>query len=87
MAKATLTLSEMLDRTKPQGRDLTQTELASLEALIDAAGIEAVLQGLSEICGLKAEHIAQAWQDTPLAKRWATMEGALGVASTKATGL
>ena len=51
MAKATLTLSEMLDRTKPQGRDLTQTELASLEALIDAASIEAVLQGLSEICG------------------------------------
>jgi hypothetical protein len=87
MAKATFTLSEMLDRAKPQGRDLTQAELTSLEALIDAAGIEAVLQGLSEICGLKAEHIAQAWQDTILAKRWATLEGALGVASTKATGL
>ena len=48
-------------------RDLTQAELAALEALIDTAGIEAVLQGLSEICGLKAEQ--QAWQDTPLAKR------------------
>jgi hypothetical protein len=55
--------------------------------MVDAGGIEAVVQGLSEICGLKADHIAHAWQDAALAKRWATMEGALGVASTKATGL
>lgn len=87
MAKATLTLTQMLDRTNPRSRDIDQSELATLEALIDAAGIEAVLQGLSEICGLKAEHIAEAWQDTILAKQWATLEGALGVASTKATGL
>jgi hypothetical protein len=39
-------------------RDLNQTELAELEVLIDAAGIEAVIQSLSEICGLKADHIA-----------------------------
>jgi hypothetical protein len=84
---AAFTLSQMLDRTNPQGRDLSPAELEGLEALIDAAGIEAVLQGLSEICGLKAEHIASNWQDTPLAKRWATLEGALGVASTKAGGL
>ena len=85
---AAFTLSEMVDRTNTRAnRDLDQAELYSLEALIDVAGIEAVLQGLSEICGLKAEHVAQAWQDTPLAKRWATLEGALGVASTKATGL
>jgi len=72
---AAFTLSEMLDRTNTRAnRDLDQAELYSLEALIDVAGIEAVLQGLSEICGLKAEHIAQAWQDTPLAKRWATLE-------------
>ena len=44
MAKATLTLSEMLDRTNPRDRDLTPAELASLEALIDTAGIEAVIQ-------------------------------------------
>ena len=55
--------------------------------LVDATSIEAVIQGLSEICGAKAEHIAHNWQDTILAKRLATMEGALGVASTKATGL
>jgi hypothetical protein len=46
-----------------------------------------VLQQISEICDAKAEHIAENWQDTILAKRWATLEGALGVASTKATGL
>lgn len=78
MAIRTLSLSH---------RDLNQTELNTLEALIDAAGIEAVLQGLSEICGLKADHITHTWEDTILAKRWATLEGALGVASTKATGL
>jgi hypothetical protein len=80
MATHTLPLSHA-------NRDLNQTELDTLEAMVDAAGIEAVVQGLSEICGLKADHIAHAWQDTILAKRWATMEGALGVASTKATGL
>jgi hypothetical protein len=77
----------MATTTLSPDRDLNQSELAELEALVDAVGIEAVLQGLSEICGAKAEHIASAWQDTPLAKRWATLEGALGVASTKATGL
>ena len=80
---ATFTLSQMLDRGN---RDLNQT-VAALEALIDAAGIEAVIQGLSEICGLKADHITHNWQDTILAKRWATLEGALGVTSTKATGV
>ena len=77
----------MAAHTLTPDRDLDQSELGELEALVDAAGIEAVLQGLSEICGLKAEHIAHNWQDVALAKRWATMEGALGVASTKATGL
>jgi hypothetical protein len=77
----------MAAHTLTPDRDLDQEELAELEALVDTAGIEAVLQGLSEICGAKAEHIASNWQDTLLAKRWATLEGALGVASTKATGL
>jgi hypothetical protein len=75
---AAYTLSDFLPHND---RDLDQTELNTLEAMVDAAGIEAVVQGLSEICGLKADHIAHA----ALAKRWATMEGALGVASTKAT--
>jgi hypothetical protein len=65
----------------------TEQEDYDLERLIDRRGIEQVLQQISELCGAKAEHIAHNWQDTALAKRWATMEGALGVASTKATGL
>jgi hypothetical protein len=58
----------MLDHANP--RDLNQSELDALEALIDAAGIEAVVQGLSEICGAKAEHIASNWQDTALGLRF-----------------
>jgi hypothetical protein len=77
----------MAAHTLTPDHDLNQSELNTLEALIDAAGIEAVLQGLSEICGLKADHITHYWQGTNLAKRWATLEGALGAASTKATGL
>ena len=65
----------------------TEQELWDLEGLIDRRGIEAVLQQISEICGLKSQHIASDWQDTALARRWATLEGAVGVASTKATGL
>jgi hypothetical protein len=57
---ACYTLTQMLDRANQ--RDLNQGELEALEALVDAAGIEAVMQGLSEICGLKADHIAEAWQ-------------------------
>jgi hypothetical protein len=81
---AAYTLSDFLPHND---RDLNQGELDTLEALVDAAGIEAVVQGLSEICGAKADHIREAWQDAPLAKRWATLEGALGVAFIKATGL
>ena len=75
----------MAAHTLSPNRDLNQSELNTLEAMVDATGIEAVIQGLSEICGLEADRIAHSWQDTILAKRWATLEGALGVASTKAT--
>ena len=50
-------------------------------------GIESVLMALSEICGGKAEHIASCWQDTLLAKQWATLERAIGVIVPKAAGL
>lgn len=65
----------------------TSRETDELEALIDRRGIEAVLQQISDLCGLKADHIASNWQDCTLAKRWATVAGAVGVASTRATGL
>jgi hypothetical protein len=67
--------------------NLTSEQAYALEALIDQAGIELVLMALSEICGAKAEHIASNWQDTLLAKRWATLEGAIGCIVPKATGL
>ena len=66
---------------------LTEQQLTDLEALIDSRGIDQVLMAISEICGDKAEHIATNWQDAVLAKRWATIEGAVGVIVPKATGL
>ena len=66
---------------------LTEQEAFNLEGLIDRRGIEQVLQQISDICGLKAQHVAEFWQDAGLAMRWATVEGAVGVASTKAGGL
>lgn len=65
----------------------TEDDLYNFEMLIDRRGIGNVLMQLSELCGLKAEHIANNWQDAPLAKRWATLEGALGVIVPDAMGL
>ena len=67
--------------------NFTEREAVDLENLIDKRGLECVLQQISAICGMKSEHIAANWQDTILAQRWATMEGTIGCASTKATGL
>lgn len=44
-----------------------QTEL---EALIDRHGIATVLEAVTEVCNLKAAHIAENWQDMKLAKTW-----------------
>jgi len=68
-------------------RDLSKAECDAVEALIDGCGIDAVLMAISDICGHKAAHIAENWQDMPLAKRWAVLEGAIGVIVPKATGL
>ena len=74
-------------RPETLGRDLNQNERNELETLVDACGIDSVLMALSEICGEKSEHILSNWQDTILAKRWATVEGAIGVIVPKAAGL
>ena len=42
----------------------------TLEALIDAYGLPAVLDALGTVCAAKAEHIAVNWQDATLAKTW-----------------
>lgn len=62
-------------------------EIELLERLVDRNSLTAVLEALSEICGAKAERIASNWQDATLAKRWATMEGAIGVLVPEAVGL
>ena len=68
-------------------RDLDKDERVALEYVMDVCGVDEVLMALSEICGEKAEHIAVNWQDAGLAKRWATLEGAIGVIVPKAGGL
>ena len=68
-------------------RDLDQSEVHDLEALVDACGLDSVLMALSEVCGLKAEHVANHWQDASLAKAWATMCGKIGILSTETRGL
>jgi hypothetical protein len=67
--------------------NLIDYQMEGLEQLIDQRGIANVLIALSEICGAKACHIAENWQDAHLAKRWATLEGAIGVIVPKAGGL
>lgn len=67
--------------------DLSTEDCLTLENLVDHRGISSVLMALSEICGAKAEHISNNWQDPYLAKSWATLEGAIGVIVPKATGL
>jgi hypothetical protein len=71
----------------PTDSNLADYQVDELERLIDQRGIADVLMALSEICGAKAEHIAVNWQDAHLAKRWATLEGAIGVIVPKAGGL
>lgn len=63
-------------------RDLRASEIETLEGLIDTCSLQAVLEALSIICGNKAEHIRDNWQDNVLARRWDTACGVVGVAST-----
>lgn len=46
---------------------LTPEQKLILESLIDSSSLADVLETLSEIAGAKAQHIAENWQDTPLA--------------------
>ena len=64
-------------------RDLSLAELQQLERLVDVTNVQSVLQALSEICELKAEHIASAWSDRATAHLWLTAAGGTGVFSTE----
>jgi hypothetical protein len=41
-----------------------------LEKAVDSLGLCEVVALLSEVCGLKAEHVRSAWQDEAQAKVW-----------------
>lgn len=43
---------------------------AELETLIDDHGYHAVLEAVSNICALKAEHVASNWGDVILSRNW-----------------
>jgi hypothetical protein len=68
-------------------RDLNQTELLQLETLVNSAGIEAVLRGLSELAHQQAERARCDWVNKPLAKRWTTLAVAVGGLAPTALGL
>lgn len=67
-------------------RDLFPSEKAAIEMIVDATNLNAVLQALSEICGEKALHIQTNYgmdrEDDPLARKWASAEGVIGVLAT-----
>lgn len=44
--------------------------MVALEAMVDKVGVSNVLYALSHICGEKASHLAETWQDTASAKVW-----------------
>jgi hypothetical protein len=49
---------------------LTQAEIETLERMVDRCSMARVLEGLAEVCELKAEHLRANWQDERSAKSW-----------------
>jgi len=58
-----------------------------LESIVDKCGIDNVLLALSVMCGDKSVHVAVAWQDPHLAKRWCTVADDLSAIVPKAANL
>lgn len=50
----------------------------SLEQMVDSYGADGVVRALATVCHEKCLHVAQNWQDVPLAKRWARASETLG---------
>ena len=45
-------------------------DLATLEALIDRAGLSRVIEAMARICSDKGEHLRSNWQDEHGGKLW-----------------
>ena len=54
-----------------------------LEKLIDQTSLAKVVDMLAGISGLKADHIAENWQDAPLASKWQSASNRLHALSEK----
>jgi hypothetical protein len=52
-------------------------DLTVLERMVDAYGLPRVIEALSEIAFLKADHLRQNWQDNISARTWETDARAL----------
>lgn len=50
---------------------MSKGDFSTLEAMVDAYGLETVLYALGDICSEKSEHILTNWQDDYLARYWA----------------
>jgi hypothetical protein len=59
-----------MTRKDPEQMIGTRNLTAALETLVDKHGVHAVLLDLAFICGEKADHIRETWQDNITAKAW-----------------
>lgn len=62
-------LASLIDRDAP-ARDPEQDKLETLERMIDARSVAAVLAIVADVCQEKAQHIRENWQDEELAQAW-----------------
>lgn len=60
-------------------RDMTEAERDALEGLLDAVGLGALLEGLSEVLEAKADHLLSNWTDGRAARAYQEAAGLIGV--------
>ena len=51
---------------------MNRAESDALEAIIDRVGLSETLAEMASICGAKAQHIRENWQDEALAREWSS---------------
>ncbi len=64
-------------------KDLSETTKGELESILDAHGLNAVLEALSTICDEKAYHIRASYEtgETAQTKAWRSAAGVMGCIS------
>jgi len=67
---------------------MTKEELeVQVEQLIDKSNLHQVLVAISRVCGEKATHVAEAWQDRALARTWDQAGNVVDTAAMRASVL